>query len=172
MAELKICVLTDHGPVVGGHDLLSAGGQLHPGLLGVWIVGDDGGIVAGGPGQTTAVTSLLLQVAHNGTFRHGADGNNIANVERRLLAAVHELTGVHALGCDEQLLTGLKPVGVAEVHHRQRRAAAGVVNNILRREKFKLEPQRPTLKTCISGSKKDFLLFTFKSRGEISLLQM
>ena len=112
-------------------------------------MGDDGGIIAGGPGQSAAVTSLLLQVAHNGTFGHGADGNNIADVERRLLSAVHELAGVHALGCDEQLLAGLEPVGVAEVHHRQRRAAAGVVNNILRREKYKLASQRPSLKTCI-----------------------
>lgn len=94
-------------------------------------MGDDGGVVAGGPGQTTAVTSLLLQVAHNGTFGHGADGHHVADVERCLLAAVHELAGVHALGRDEQLLARLKPVGVAEVHHRQRRAAAGVVNNIL-----------------------------------------
>ena len=52
----------DHGAVGGGDDLLAAGGHLHPGPLGVGVVGDDGGVVAGGPGNLTSVTGLLLQI--------------------------------------------------------------------------------------------------------------
>ena len=63
---------SNHGTVGGGDDLLGAGGKLDSGPLGVGVVGDDGGVVAGGSGKTTAISGLLLQVGDDGTLRHHA----------------------------------------------------------------------------------------------------
>ena len=45
-----------------GDDLLGAGGQLDPGPLGIRVVGEYCGAVAGGPGELATVARLLLQV--------------------------------------------------------------------------------------------------------------
>jgi len=119
------------GPVGRGDDLLGTGWQLDPGLLGVWVVGDDGGVVSGSAGNTAAVSGLLLQVGDDGTLGHLTNGHHVANGELSLLSAVDELAGVHALSGDEQLLPGLVPVGVAEVDDGQRSAATGVVDDVL-----------------------------------------
>ena len=58
-------------------------------------MGDHGGIVAGGPGELAAITSLLLKVAHDGSLGHVADGHHVADGKVGLLAAVHELSSVH-----------------------------------------------------------------------------
>ena len=58
------------GPVGRGDDLLGAGGQLDPGPLGVGVVGDHDGVVAGGTGDTATVAGLLLQVGDDGTLGH------------------------------------------------------------------------------------------------------
>merc|ERR1719468_1124684 len=101
---------TDHGSVGGGDDLLGAGGQLDPGPVGVWVVGNHGGVVAAGPSELPAVSGLLLEVA---------DG------QLRLLATVHELSGVHTFGGDEELLLDLVSVGITEVDDSKRGATAG-----------------------------------------------
>ena len=51
-------------PVGRGDDLLGAGGQLVPGLLGVGVVSNDGGVVARASGETAAITRLLFEVGH------------------------------------------------------------------------------------------------------------
>lgn len=51
-----------------------------------------------------------------------------------LLAAVHELACVDALGGDEQLGPFFKPVWIPEDHLGEGRAAARVVDNVLRAE--------------------------------------
>ena len=84
-------------------------GQLDTGPLGVGVVGDDGGVVAGSPGHLAAVSVLLLQVANNGSLRHGTHGHHVADGEVGALAAVHELACVHALNGDEKLLADLVP---------------------------------------------------------------
>ena len=85
----------DHGAVGAGDDLLGAGGQLHPGPLGVGVVSDDGSVVSAGPGELAAVTGLLLEVADNSSLGHVADGHHVTDGEVCLLATVDELTGVH-----------------------------------------------------------------------------
>ena len=87
---------TDHGAIGGGDDLLGAGGQLDPGPVGVGVVGDHGGVVPARSGQLAAVPGLLLQVADDGSLGHVANGHHVADGELRLLAAVHELSSVHA----------------------------------------------------------------------------
>lgn len=49
-------------------------------------MGDDGGIVPGGPGQLSPITRLLLQTTHHGALGHGAHWEHIADVELGLLA--------------------------------------------------------------------------------------
>lgn len=121
----------DHGAVCRRHDLLRPRRQLHARLLRVGVVGNDGGVVAGSTRQPATVPGLLFQVADNGTFGHLSQRHYIADLQIGLLAAVHELPGVHALWRDEQLPTNLVPVGIAEVHHSQRSAATGVVDDLL-----------------------------------------
>lgn len=84
------------------------------GLVLVGRVTDHGGVVAGCPGESTTVTDLLLDVAHNGTLRELGDGDDVTDSKRRLLAAVDESTGVKTLGGNEGLLAELVPVGVTE----------------------------------------------------------
>ena len=75
---------------------------------------DDGRVVAGRAGERTTVTGLLLNVADNGTLRELSNGENVADIELGLLAAVDEGTGVETLRRDESLLAELVTVGVAE----------------------------------------------------------
>merc|ERR1719315_470680 len=121
---------SDHGSVGGGDDLLVATWRLHPGPLGVGVVGDHGGVVAAGPGELATISGLLLEIADNGSLGHVADGHDVANGDVGLLAAVHELAGVHALGSHEQLLLGLVPVWVTEVSNCKGSTTARVMDDI------------------------------------------
>lgn len=70
---------TDGSTAVGGDDLLRARGELDTGGTIIDVVTNDGGVVTGGTGKSTAITSLLLNVAHNGTLRHGLKGEDVTN---------------------------------------------------------------------------------------------
>merc|ERR1719205_234 len=72
---------SDGGAVGRGDDLLGAGGELDPGPLGVGVVGDHDGVVAGGAGDTAAVAGLLLKVGDDGTLGHLSDGHDISDGE-------------------------------------------------------------------------------------------
>merc|ERR1719167_686812 len=82
-------------------------------------------------GHMPAVTSLLLQVAHNGSLGHVANGHDVANGEVCLFAAVHELSSVHALGSNEELLLHLVAVGIPEVSPSKGSTTAGVMDDLL-----------------------------------------
>jgi len=97
-------------------------------------VGDYSGIVSGGSGQLAPVTRLLFQTAHDSALGHGAHREHIAYVELGLLAAVHELAGVDALGGDEQLRSLLKPVRIPEDDLGEGCTATRVVDDVLRAE--------------------------------------
>lgn len=71
-------------------------------------------IVAGGTSESTTVADLLLDIADDGTFRALGDGEDVADVEGGLLAAVDEGTSVESLGGDESLLTESVAVWVTE----------------------------------------------------------
>merc|ERR1719244_1302551 len=121
----------DHRAVAGRNRLLRSRGQFHFRPSHIRVVGDDGGVVSGSSGQFAAISQLLLQLADDGSLRHGADGHHVADGQRRLLAAVDELTRVHALDGDERLLALLKFVGISKLDDGQRCAASGVVNDVL-----------------------------------------
>jgi hypothetical protein len=96
----------------------------------VRVVADHDGVVPRGPGEDTAVTDVVLDVAYDGTLGDTAERQDVADGERGAAAAVDELASVHALGGDEELLLVLVPEGVAEGDLGERGAAAGVVDHV------------------------------------------
>lgn len=122
---------TDHATDGALNDLLGAGGELDAGLALVGVVADDGNVVARGAAERATVANLLLDVGDDGTLRDGAEGEDVADGERGVLAGVDELAGVKALVGDEGLGVQLEAVGVAEDDLGQRRATAGVVDDLL-----------------------------------------
>merc|ERR1712098_297804 len=92
-----------------------ADGKLHPGPLGIEVVGDNSGVVTRGTADLTTVTGLLLEVTHDSSLGHVTDGHHVTNVEVSLLTAVHKLASVHTLGSNENLLLDLISVWIPEV---------------------------------------------------------
>ena len=121
----------DHGAGAAVDDLLGAGGKLDAGLALIVVVADDGHVVAGGTGQGTTVTDLLLDVGDDGTLGHGGEGQDVADGQGGLLAGVDELAGVHALVGDEGLGVLLELVGVLEDDLGEGSATTGVVDDLL-----------------------------------------
>jgi hypothetical protein len=70
---------------------------------------DDSSIVTGSTGQSTTITNLFFNVAHNGTFRDRGQRQDITNVQGGLLTAVEELASVHTFGSNESFGTELVP---------------------------------------------------------------
>lgn len=91
---------------------------------------DDGHVVARSPAQRSPVTHLLLNVRDDGTFRDGAEREDVADGEGGVLAGVDELTSVHALVGNEGLGVKLVAVGVAEGDFGERGTTAGVVDDL------------------------------------------
>merc|ERR1719209_2273577 len=69
----------DHHAVAGRNRLLRSRWQFHFRPSHIRVVGDDGGVVAGSSGQFAAISQLLLQLADDGSLRHGADGHHVAD---------------------------------------------------------------------------------------------
>ena len=122
---------SNHGTHFRIDQLLGARRQLDPGLAGVWVVGDDGSVVTGGSGEFASVTGLSFDVADDGSLGKMAYGQTVANSESGFLSAVDELSGVHSLDRDHQLLPDLVLVGVSEVDPGERGTTAGVVDDVL-----------------------------------------
>lgn len=103
------------GSTGGSRDgLLGSRGETETGLASVDVVADDGGVVTRGTGNGSTVTDALLDVADDGSLRARAKGEDVADAEGGLLAAVDEGAGGHALGRDEGLLAELVAVRVTE----------------------------------------------------------
>ena len=81
-------------------------------------------------GEAAAIAKLLFEIADGRSLGHLADGQHVADAERRLAAAVDELAGEHAFGGDDQLLVRLVFVLIAELDERERRAAAWIVDDV------------------------------------------
>jgi hypothetical protein len=113
-----------------GNNLLGTGGKLDTGLA-VFTVSDNGSVVTRGTGKSTTITSVLLNVADNGTFRHGREGKDVSDGEGSLLSAVDELTSVHTLSSNEDLSTETVLVLVTEDNLGEGSATTGVVDDLL-----------------------------------------
>lgn len=92
---------------------------------------DDRHVVARGPAERTAVPDLLLDVGHDGTLRHGAQGQDVADGQGGVLSGVDELARVHALVGNERLGDLLERVRVPELHLGQGSTPAGIVDDLL-----------------------------------------
>ena len=112
-------------------------------------LGHDGAIIARGPcdGSTAANLIprrylqsqkifcfriyLMLKIANNSSLRHLSDRENVADGQLSLLAAIHELTSVHALSSNEELLLQAMLVHTAELNHSKGSTTAGIVDDLL-----------------------------------------
>ena len=122
---------TDGRTCAAADGLLCTRGETNASLVVLSRVADNSRVVPARPCKRTAVADLLLDVAHNRTFRELPDGKDVSDGEGGLLAAVDECTGVEALGRDEGLFTKLVAVGVAEDDAGEGRATARVVDDLL-----------------------------------------
>ena len=122
---------TDHSTHSALDDLLRTTRKLDTSLAFIRVVADDSHIVAARPAQRTTITRLLLHIRHDGSFWHGAKRKHIPDGELCVLASVDELTGVHALICDEGLGMQLESVWIAEDNFGERCAATWVVDDVL-----------------------------------------
>merc|ERR1712212_150079 len=105
----------DHRAVAGRNRLLRSRWQFHFRPSHIRIVGDDGGVVAGGSGQFATISQFLLQLADDGSLGHGTNGHHVADGQTGFLAAVDKLSGVHTLDRDERLLALLESVRISEL---------------------------------------------------------
>jgi len=121
---------TDHSSGTGVDNLLGTRGKLDAGLALIRVVADNGDVVAGGTAQGATVTNLLRHVRDDGTFGHGAEGEDVADGESGLLADVDELASVHALVGDESLGDLLELVGVTEDNLGERSTTTGIVDDL------------------------------------------
>ena len=122
---------TDLGTDVGGDSLLATRGEAKAGGALLIVVRNDNSETAGATGEGTTVTDAGLDVADDGTLGDGPEGQDIADIESCLLTAVNELSGVHALGGDEELSVTLVAVGVKELDLGDRSATTGIVDDLL-----------------------------------------
>merc|ERR1719384_840591 len=122
---------TNHGPVGRGDDLLGSRGKLDTSLLGIRVVGHNCGVVAGGLGHPSTITSFLFQAAHDGTFRHDSNRENVSDLEVSLLASVDKLASVHALRGNEGLRLQLVTVWVTECDLSKGSTTTRIVNDVL-----------------------------------------
>merc|ERR1712023_346876 len=118
----------------------STAGVLHPLLGARWKanlaailvhMGDDGAVVAGATSHDTAVTGTNLEVGDDGTLRHLADREGVADDQLGPLPAVQELASVGALDSWHELLVDLVGAGIVEVHLGKGSTPARVVNDVL-----------------------------------------
>lgn len=112
-------------------NLLGTRGQLDAGLALIGVVADDGDVVARGTTQSATVANLLLDVRDDGTLRHRAKGQNVADSQVGVLASVDELASVHALVGNEGLGVVLESVRVTENDLGEGSTAACVVDYLL-----------------------------------------
>jgi len=122
---------SNHGAVAGRDYFLGAGWQLDTGPLGFRIVSNDGGVVTRCTGKSTTITMLLLNVADDGTFRHGSNGEDVSNLKSGFLSTVDELASVHSFDSQEVFFSCLVTVRVTEVNYSQWSTSAGIVDDFL-----------------------------------------
>jgi hypothetical protein len=95
---------TNHSTGNRVNGLLLARRELDTGFASIWVVCDDGAVVAGASCEDTTVTSLCFDVANDGALWHGIEREDVSDVQGSLLTGVNELTSGHTFGADEGLV--------------------------------------------------------------------
>ena len=114
-----------------GYRLLTARGQSQTGRTLVFVVRDHNRKGTRATGKGTAVSQFGFHVADDSTFWDDIQGKNIAHRQGGLLAAVNELTRVHALGAHQEFIVFLIAIGVTELHLCYWCTPSRVVQNLL-----------------------------------------
>jgi len=122
---------TDDGSVFGWVELFDTRRELDSGSPSVEVVRYDGAVAARGLGNLTAVSSLLLHGADDGSFWHGSNRQNITNGQGSLLTAVDKLSGSNSLGADNGLNTLAVLVWIVELNLGEGSTTAWIVDNVL-----------------------------------------
>jgi len=105
----------DLGTDVGLDGLLSSGWEAETGGSLFFVVGDNNGKGTGAAGESTTVSELGLDVAHDGSLWDNGEWEHVSDGQGGLLSAVDELSRVHTLGTEEELIVALVTVGVQEL---------------------------------------------------------
>ena len=80
--------------------------------------------------EHTTITDMMLDVTDNSSFGDSSKRENISDNESGFLTAVQELSGVHALGGDEELLLLLVTERMTERDASQRSSASWIVDDL------------------------------------------
>ena len=120
---------TNHSSGTALDDLLCARWELDTGLALIWVMANNGNVVARCASKSSTVTNLLFHVCDNSSFRDGAKREDVSDCEVGVLAGVDELTSVHALVRDEGLGVKLESVGIAEDNLCERGSSTGIVDD-------------------------------------------
>lgn len=99
----------NHSAARGLEHLLGTRGKTNAGHTGLRVDRDEGSVVAGSTGELATIAGSLFDVADDSAFGHLAQGENIADLELGLLAAVDELSAVHTFSSNEVFLHLLEP---------------------------------------------------------------
>jgi len=93
-------------------------------------VADNNGVVTGGSGEDAAIADMVFNVADDGTLGDGSEGQDVANNEGGLLAAVDELSSVETFGGDKEFRLLLVAEGMTECNLGKWSTATGIVDNV------------------------------------------
>jgi hypothetical protein len=121
---------TDGSTGIRRDDLLGTRGKLDTSGAIIYVMTDDGGVVARGTGKSTAITSLLFNVADDGTLGHGGEGEDVTNGQGGLLTTVDKLASVHALSGDESGSALLVSILITELDLGEGSTTTGIVDDL------------------------------------------
>lgn len=91
---------------------------------------DNNSIISRRPSQNPTIPHMVLNITHNPSFRNRPQRQHISHHQVRLLPAEDELTRVHSLGRNHELLLVLEPERVAEGDSGQRCAPTRIVDDL------------------------------------------
>jgi len=112
-------------------NFLGARWKTHDSRLFCLVVTNNGAVHARGLGNFAAITNLLFDLAYNGPFRAGRQGQHVADSQLGFLPAVHKLSTVHTFSAHELFGLLLVVVGISELNNGERGATTRVMNDVL-----------------------------------------
>ena len=114
LSPTTTCNLANHCTTATWNNLLRTRWKLDPGGIIIGVVTNNNGIIPRSSSENPTVTNMVLNVANDSSFRDRSKGQHISNHKGSFLTTIHELSGVHTLGGDEQFLLFLVTERVAE----------------------------------------------------------
>ncbi|KAG6546659.1 hypothetical protein Mapa_011848 [Marchantia paleacea] len=94
------------------------------------IVTDNDDVITRSAGKRTPVSHTVLNIADDSSLGNRSKGQNITNSQSSLLSTVQELTSVHTLSGNKELLLMLVSERMSESHLGQRSSTTRIVDDI------------------------------------------